>query len=441
MHQIALEMQNEEFRKAQDIIEESRTRYVDLYEFAPFAYLTFDETGRVIEANLTVCGLLGVERRSLIGKFFSPFVTPDDRDTFLKHRFEVLKNRVKQRCELNLERADGSRFYVSVESIEAKSAQGQTVRSALTDISERKRAERERDLLERLVREGTAELQRADDKLAEEKKEREVIKAQLRQAQKMEALGALSGGIAHDFNNILATMIGFTELTKDHLPQRSREIHHLERVLEAGLRGRELIKQLLTFSRKTEQNKKLLQLGGIVREAVDLLRASIPTSISIRADLKNEMGVILADPVQMQQVLMNLCANAVCAMQEKGGVLDIGLNDYTASPTNGATGMKPGPYMKLSVRDTGSGIAPEIMDKVFDPFFTTKGPGEGSGLGLSVVHDIITQSNGYIVVKSEPSAGTVFTTYLPIVGEEHAIDAAGDDAVPSGHERILFIER
>ena len=142
----------------------------------------------------------------------------------------------------------------------------------------------------------------------------------------MEALGALSGGIAHDFNNILATMIGFTELTKDHLPQRSREIHHLERVLEAGLRGRELIKQLLTFSRKTEQNKKLLQLGGIVREAVELLRASIPTSISIRADLKNEMGVILADPVQMQQVLMNLCANAVCAMQEKGGVLDIGLN-------------------------------------------------------------------------------------------------------------------
>ena len=440
VHQIALEMQNEELRRAQDTIEESRTRYVDLYEFAPVAYLTFDETGRVIEANLTVCGLLGVDRRSLIGKFFSPYVTPDDRDAFLKHRFEVLRNGVKQRCELNLERPDGSRFYVSVESIEAKSGQGPTVRSALTDISERKQLERERDLLERLVREGTAELQRAGDKLAEEKKEREAIKAQLRQAQKMEALGALNSGTAHDLNNILAAMIGFTELTKDHLPQRSREVHHLERVLEAGLRGRELIKQMLTFSRETEQNKKLLQLGVIVREAVQFLRASIPTGISIRTDLKNELGVILADPAQMQQVLMNLCANAVCAMQEKGGILDIGLSDYTAPPTNGATGMKPGPYMKLSVRDTGSGIAPEIMDKVFDPFFTIKGPGEGSGLGLSAVRDIIAQSDGYIVVKSEPSAGTVFTTYLPKVGEENAVDAAGDDAVPSGHERILFID-
>ena len=440
VHQIAIEMQNEEFRRAQDIIEESRTRYVDLYEFAPVAYLTFDETGRVIEANLTVCGLLGIDRRSLIGKFFSPFVTPDDGDTFLKHRFEVLKNRVKQRCELNLERADGSRFYGSVESIEAKSTQGPTVRSALTDISERKRVEQERDLLERLVREGTAELQRAGDKLAEEKKEREAIKAQLRQAQKMDALGALSGGIAHGFNNILATIIGFTELTRDHLPQKSREIHHLDRVIEAGLRGRELTKQLLTFARKTEQNKKPLQLGGIVREAVELLRASIPTSISIRADLKNETGMILADPVQMRQVLMNLCTNAVCAMQEKGGILDIGLNDYIAPPTNGATGMKPGPYMKLSVRDTGNGIASEIMDKVFDPFFTTKGPGEGSGLGLSVVHDIIAQSHGYIVVKSEPGTGTVFTTFFPEAGEEHAGDAAGDDAVPSGHERILFVD-
>ncbi len=210
--------------------------------------------------------------------------------------------------------------------------------------------------------------------------ESRLTERQLRQAQKMEALGILTGGIAHDFNNILAAIIGFTELIKDHVPQESREHHHAQRVLEAGIRGRELVRQMLTFSRQTELKKKPLYLSTIVKEAVKLLRASIPATVSIKLNVKSESRVILADPVQIHQVLMNLATNAAYAMREKGGVLDIELSDYSVSPTDGNPhGIGPGSYAKLTVRDTGTGMPPEITENIFDPFFTTKEVGEGTG--------------------------------------------------------------
>jgi PAS domain S-box-containing protein len=235
------------------------------------------------------------------------------------------------------------------------------------------------------------------------------VEGQLRQAQKVEALGTLSGGIAHDFNNILAAIIGFTELLTDHVPRGSREAHHLERVMEASLRGRELVRQMLTFSRKTEQEKKPLRLSSIVKETARLIRAATPTTIGIRVNALSKSDLILGDPTQIQQVLMNLCTNATYAMREKGGSLDIDLDNFTVSPSNGDPhGIKPGPYVKLSVRDTGAGMPRHVMEKIFDPFFTTKGPGEGSGLGLSVVHGIVKQHDGYITVESEPGKGSTF---------------------------------
>ncbi len=267
-------MQNEELRRARDVIEESRTRYADLYDAAPVAYLTFDENGRVLEANLTACALLDVDRRGLNGKFFSRFVTRADQDIFLKHRLEVLKKGVKQTCELALERGNDNKLYVSVESIEANNAQGPVIRSALIDISERKRMERERDELERRMREGAAELQRSYDNLKKEIKGRERAEAQLRQAQKMEALGVMSGGIAHDFNNMLAAIIGFSELLAAHAAKGSKDLHYLARIMEAGIRGRELVRQMLTFSRKGEQEKRPVRLSGIVKETVKLIRAN-----------------------------------------------------------------------------------------------------------------------------------------------------------------------
>jgi PAS domain S-box-containing protein len=297
------------------------------------------------------------------------------------------------------------------------------------------------DQLEKRVEERTAELRRSYDKLTVETRERELAEAQLRQAQKMEALGTVTGGIAHDFNNILAAVIGFTEIAKDRIPSDSKVQRQLSRVLEAGLRGRDLVKHMLQFSRQTEQEKKPLPLSSVVKETLKLMRASIPSTISIRTHVKGESGYVLADPVQMQQVVMNLCTNSAYAMREKGGVLDVGLSEFSVSSSNGnPDGIKPGLYLRLEVRDTGSGIPPEIVDRIFDPFFTTKKPGEGTGLGLSVVHGIVKQHEGYITVESNTGEGTSFSIYLPMVPEEQPAESLTEEIVLTGNERVLFVD-
>ena len=264
--------------------------------------------------------------------------------------------------------------------------------------------------------------------------------SQLRQAQKMEALGTMSGGIAHDFNNILAAIIGFSELLEGHVAKESRDARHLGRIMEAGIRGRELVRQMLAFSRKSEQDKRPLPVSDIVKETVKLLRATTPATISIRVNASNE-ALILGDRTQIQQVLMNLCTNATYAMREKGGSLDIELSEASVSASNGNPhGIDPGLYVKLTVRDTGTGMPPDIMDKIFDPFFTTKGLGEGTGLGLSVVHGIVKQHEGSITVESEPGKGSVFTVYFPRITGGPVAAAVHDDALPTGSERILFVD-
>jgi nitrogen-specific signal transduction histidine kinase len=267
------------------------------------------------------------------------------------------------------------------------------------------------------------------------------IEAELRQAQKMEALGTLSGGIAHGFNNLLAAIIGFTELVAGHAAKGSRDARHLERVIEAGIRGRELVRQLLAFIKKGEQERKPLRLSNIVKETVTFLRATMPATISIKVNTLGQSALILGDPTQIQQVIMNLCTNAAYAMREKGGRLDIELSEQRVSPSNGDPHeIDPGQYVKLIVRDAGVGISADIMDKIFDPFFTTKALAEGAGLGLSVVHGIVKQHDGFITVISEPGRGSTFTVYFPqIVGGLEA-DAVHDEKIPTGCERILFVD-
>jgi PAS domain S-box-containing protein len=266
------------------------------------------------------------------------------------------------------------------------------------------------------------------------------LEAQLRQAQKLEALGTLSGGIAHDFNNILAAIIGFSEIAADRTAADPKARKAVQRVFEAGIRGRELVKQMLTFSRKTDHEMKPLLLTGVVKEVMKLLRASIPTTIGIKVNVRSESGYILGDPVQIQQVLMNLCTNAAFAMREKGGVLSVELSDFSVNGEGKVLGLKSGLYMRLVVSDTGIGIAPEHIERIFDPFFTTKKLGEGTGLGLSVVHGIVNQHGGLIKAESEPGKGSTFTVYLPKAHEARSLEATPDESLATGDERVLFVD-
>jgi PAS domain S-box-containing protein len=352
--------------------------------------------------------------------------------------------------EYRIKRPDGQTRWIEAHGIATFEGEGDARRAVdftgtVADVTDRKLADEElreaREKLELRVAERTAELRNAYADLVEQTRQRESAEVLLRQAQKMEALGTLSGGIAHDFNNILAAIVGFTELLSGHIAKGSKDAHRIERIMEAAIRGRELVQQMLTFSRKTEQEKKPLAVSSIVKETVKLIRASTPATISVKFDTKSESDLILGDPTQIQQVLMNLCTNAAYAMREKGGSLNIDLSDFSVSASDGSPeGMRPGLYVRLIVRDTGTGISPDIMNKIFDPFFTTKKLGEGTGLGLSVVHGIVKHSNGHITAESEPGRGSTFTVYFPKITGEVETAFVIDDELPTGSERILLID-
>lgn len=267
------------------------------------------------------------------------------------------------------------------------------------------------------------------------------MKAQILQAQKMEALGMLAGGIAHDFNNILAIILGYTELAYMDTPEGSPARPALQEVLKATQRGRELVQQILAFSRRGEQDKIPVQVGPVIKGALRMLRASLPTTIDIKADVTSK-GVVLAEPNQIYQVVINLCSNAAHAMRENGGTLGVGLSDVVVGPEAALPrlDLQPGSYVKLTVEDTGHGIPAETIDHIFDPFFTTKGPGVGTGLGLAVVHNIVKCHGGVIGVQSYPGRGTAFQVLFPVINGEPAVDATEHTHPPHGRERILFVE-
>ncbi|MBW1702864.1 MAG: PAS domain-containing protein [Deltaproteobacteria bacterium] len=216
------------------------------------------------------------------------------------------------------------------------------------------------------------------------------MEAQLQQAQKMEAIGTLAGGIAHDFNNILFPIIGYAEMTIGDVPEDSVVRRNQNGILRSALRARDLIQQILTFSRQQDQELKPLKVQIVVREALKLIRSSLPTTIGIRQNIEKDCGLVMADPTQIHQVVMNLCTNAYHAMDETGGTLEVNLNEIELT-VDDLTGldMEPGPYICLKVGDTGHGMDQSVIDRIFDPYFTTKEKGKGTGLGLAVVHGIV----------------------------------------------------
>jgi PAS domain S-box-containing protein len=268
------------------------------------------------------------------------------------------------------------------------------------------------------------------------------LAAQLRQAQKMESIGTLSGGIAHDFNNILSIIIGNTEIAMLGLPESMPARANLEKAQAASLRARDVVRQLLSFSRKTELAKKPVALRQILEDNLHLLRASLPSSIEMRTDIQAKRDTIQGDSTQIHQVVINLCTNAAQAMPE-GGVLDIGLwNELLDGAEGGAS--PPGTlqnFVVLSVRDTGSGIDHRIKDRIFDPYFTTKDVGKGTGMGLAVVHGIVQSHEGWITVESNPEKGSVFQVYFPILEAPETPEAKPDPSdMPKGKETILLVD-
>ena len=269
------------------------------------------------------------------------------------------------------------------------------------------------------------------------------LEAQLRQAQKMEAIGSLAGGIAHDFNNILYAIMGYTELSMDAVPEGSNVRKNLCEVLKAADRAKDMVQQILTFSRKTEKEKKPTNIQSVLKEAMNLIRASLPSTIEIRQDIDLNCAPVMADPTRIHEIIMNLATNAYHAMRKKGGVFGITLRqeEIAFDDSKYDLNLHPGSYLKLTFEDTGYGIDADIMEKIFNPYFTTKGVGEGTGMGLSVTHGIVMDHGGDIRVYSEPGKGTAFHIFLPVI-ETGSVERENISAepVPTGTERILFID-
>ncbi len=284
-------------------------------------------------------------------------------------------------------------------------------------------------------------LQKRLMQIQEVEKEKKNLAKQLQQAQRMESIGTLAGGIAHDFNNILGSILGFTELSLGEVQKGSSLERNLNGVYDAGLRASELVQQILTFSRQTEQELKPVQVSLIVKEALKLLRASLPATIEIRQEIKSD-GLIMGDPTRVHQVLMNLCTNAGHAMEEHGGVLVVSLSNMElySDFTDKYPELNPGPYLRLMVSDTGYGIRPEILDKIFDPFFTTKEKHEGTGMGLSVVHGIVKGYGGVVYAESGPGKGTRFKVLLPAVERKTESEERTNIPLAKGTEHILFVD-
>jgi PAS domain S-box-containing protein len=271
-----------------------------------------------------------------------------------------------------------------------------------------------------------------------------LLEQQLQQSRKMESIGTLAGGIAHDFNNILTAILGYAELVKFDIPADSKANKKIDKVIKAGERAADLVQQILTFSRRKPQNLQPLMPSPIVKEALKMLRSSLPTTATIEEDIDFDCGFIQADMTQIHQIVLNLCTNAFQALKNEKGTIIVNLyrTEIAGEEITGESGVSAGPFIVLSVSDTGSGIDQAMIERVFEPYFSTKEVGDGTGLGLAVVHGIVKSYHGFIRVESEPGAGTSFQVYIPAMKKSIAIieEAEKDEILPTGRERILIVD-
>ena len=407
-----LERELRERRRAEEALRENNTKFLSLADNLPGFMAYIDAQTLCYEfVNAAIEQSFGIPREKIIGMHIRELTGEESYKFALKNIDEARSGKTSFYEDI-FDLVSGKRW-VQVNYTPVFDADGRVVSLVMLsyDITERKRTEEER-----------AKLQN-----------------QLNQAQKMEAIGLLAGGIAHDFNNILAAIIGYTEMARDEaLPVENANINQ---VLVSANRAKDLVRQILSFSRQSPENCYPVKMQSLVREVVKMLRASIPSTIRITESIDPSCGAILADPTQISQITMNLCSNAFHAMEKTGGVLSVALTPVSIARQElpDARDLASGEYIELAVSDTGAGIKPEIADRIFDPYFTTKKVGEGTGLGLSITQGIVNNYGGDIKVESAIGQGTTFRVYFPrIQGEVQEPDLSQD--VPCGKGRILFVD-
>lgn len=533
IHQIELEIQNEELQRAQHEIAELHQEYHNLYEFAPCGYLTLNNKGIITHINLTGSRLLDTARNHLARTGFSQFIESGWEDVFLSARIKSAKTGEKQSIELPVKQKNALPLWLRLE-IEADRDEADAVsqwRIVLIDISEKKKSAdalekseaRYRKMMEsisdplyvcspeqrieymnpamidRLGRDAIGETcykamhglaetcqwcpfekvrngqtieaniespldkrtyrlthmpvfndDRTVSKLTIYKditdylnavKEKEEAQAKLHQAQKMESIGNLAGGIAHDFNNILSSVIGFAELALDDVEPGSKLEDNLHEIYTAGKRAKDLVMQILTFARKTNEEVRPVSISKITKESLSFLRSSIPTTIEISQNISTD-AMVVGNPSLLQQVILNLSSNASDAMERDGGRLEITVSDvvFDEQAASDHDLLGPGDHVQITVSDAGAGISPDAIQSIFEPYYTTKEQGKGTGMGLASVHGTVKKYGGAINVESRVGEGTVFTVLLPATKKRKPTKPYQPEALPQGKERILFVD-
>ncbi len=413
VHQIELELQNEELQRTQAELEAAQARYFDLYELAPVGYYSLSKQGLILEANLTAAKMLRVASGALVKKQITQFILRDDQDIYFLHHRRLFETGSPQVCELRMVRPDGSSFWARSEATVSVSPSGaQVCREVMSDVTDRKLADREREQLQ----------------------------AQLAQAHKLEAIGTLAGGIAHDFNNILQGVLGALFLVEEELGVDRARALELPETRALAERGAVLTQQLLGFARRGKYDVKPLDLASVLTQTSAMFGRT-RRDLQIKLELAPRLRAVLMDHAQLEQVLLNLMVNAGQAMPSGGRLL------LKADPVELAKGeVEPdaagGHYVKLMVTDTGIGMNAATQARIFEPFFTTKDHdhGQGHGLGLASVYGILKSHGAIIRVESQPGLGATFTLYLPATDSVVSESRSPPAKLEHGQGTILVVD-
>jgi len=422
---------NEKLVQSHESLHQSRQQLENIIDFLPDATFVIDSDKKVIFWNRAIEEMTGVHKGDIIGKGDYAYTVPfygikrkqlldllEIKDEEVISQYQYIKKKggtlYAESFAPVLNGGKGAYFWATAASLYDVHGNRVGAIESIRDITEQKQTESEKEKLE----------------------------SHLMQARKMEAIGTLAGGIAHDFNNILGAILGFAEIAKDATPPESIAAKSLKKVIEAGNRAATLIKQILAFSRQTDIERIPLNPAVIVKEALGLLRPSLPSTIAIKLQIATATKNIYANPTQVHQILINLCTNAFHAMEQTGGTLEVTLKDceLTQKDLQQHPEIEPGSFVVLSISDTGTGIDPDIWGRIFDPYFTTKEVGKGTGMGLSIVHGIVASYGGFINGESDHGNGSIFHVFFPAIEEEFGHEVYLTETSPPGTERILLVD-